>query len=1055
MSLYRRTSSLFRLPRPGRASAVVAALLASLLTAGLSAAADPPACTSTWDGGGGSTYMANPDNWSDNHLPGPSDVACVGAGVKVDLWSGYMTVGALRSDSPINMPGGTLTLTGSPGSSSITSTLTVSGSGWLAVDGVLGADRIVQAGGAIVGKGHVSTADFTWNGGSQGGGAGVTQILSGGPGLALGGDGRSLGSKRTLRIDAGAKAVWTSGDFELTDTARLDNAGSFDIRGDQDLTGYGADATILNEEGATISRSSGNGTVGVGYALANEGRLDVATGTVALRTPTPAGGDSNGDVHIADGATLRLEAGQHLTDHSHVTGAGTLVVARDIQELDGAIEASLTVEGGTAHLNSDVTLPRIELRDGVLSGTGTASTPDLHWSTGSLAGTGRTVIVPGGAGLVLETPQPHGMFGRTLEIAPGAQGLWLEGTLVMQDYALLENRGRFELSGDLPGPEACCAVDAHPLIHNAAGAVLLRRSGRGFARIPYAFRNDGRVEATSGTLAFGAVENIDRGTLRGGEWIVQATLQLPADAVQGNAATLVFDGPSSRVQDPAGGDALRNMSVNEEGGSLTVTGGRDLSLPAAARDFENAGTLVVGAQSTLRAGASYRQTGGRTTLSDSTSRLVAPGGALDVSGGRLEGFGTVDGALTNAALVAPGAASGVPGPVPATITVTGDYLQTATGALEAKIGGVAAGTAHDLLDVSGTATLAGDLRLQTLNGFLPSPDDEFDLLRHAAVQGEFDRVNGLSPDSNHSYWPPQYGDHATTLRRATEPQASIGDVTVAEGDSGDGEARVDISLSSPPTRAVHLHWSTADGSATAPTDYEPVVGDVTIPHGATSAAISVPVHADRVHEGDETFHVDLSNPAGASIGTGRGTITITDDDPALDPPPGGGPGPGTDPGSDPGSGGGTPTPPKPVKPPPKPRPKRCVDRLAPLSSVTMPRPPKAKKRRRLTLRGKASDKGCAKLKSVRIAVALKVKAKDRRRCRWLGLKGRFGKRARCDRPVWLKPRGSAKWQLKLRRALARGSYEARSQARDRAGNLERRLRRRGKGGLNAVGFRVR
>src|SRR5437588_486103 len=82
---------------------------------------------------------------------------------------------------------------GTAGDSSIAGTLTLGGTGMLVVDGDLAADKIVQTGGAVTGRGRIASGDYSWNGGNQGG-SGTTEVTAGGPGLSLAGeDGRSLG----------------------------------------------------------------------------------------------------------------------------------------------------------------------------------------------------------------------------------------------------------------------------------------------------------------------------------------------------------------------------------------------------------------------------------------------------------------------------------------------------------------------------------------------------------------------------------------------------------------------------------------------------------------------------------------------------------------------------------------------------------------------------------------------------------------------------------------------------------------------------------------------
>lgn len=86
---------------------------------------------------------------------------------------------------------------------------------------------------------------------------------------------------------------------------------------------------------------------------------------------------------------------------------------------------------------------------------------------------------------------------------------------------------------------------------------------------------------------------------------------------------------------------------------------------------------------------------------------------------------------------------------------------------------------------------------------------------------------------------------------------------------------------------VTVDYATADGSATAGSDYTPVTGTLTFGPGETSKSFTVPVLNDSIHESDESFRVVLSNPAGgAALGSpANATVTIADDDPDLSSTP--------------------------------------------------------------------------------------------------------------------------------------------------------------------------
>jgi Ca2+-binding RTX toxin-like protein len=130
--------------------------------------------------------------------------------------------------------------------------------------------------------------------------------------------------------------------------------------------------------------------------------------------------------------------------------------------------------------------------------------------------------------------------------------------------------------------------------------------------------------------------------------------------------------------------------------------------------------------------------------------------------------------------------------------------------------------------------------------------------------------------------------HESPAGTPPPPSAAITDVSVIEGDSGTRDANFTVSISNPAPGPVSVDYATADGTATAGTDYESRNGLVTFQPGETSKQVTVPVIGDTLEEPDEGFSVTLSNPAGVTIVDGQGEGTILDDDAA----PGAGTGPG-------------------------------------------------------------------------------------------------------------------------------------------------------------------
>ncbi|TDT88397.1 chitinase [Azorhizobium sp. AG788] len=110
------------------------------------------------------------------------------------------------------------------------------------------------------------------------------------------------------------------------------------------------------------------------------------------------------------------------------------------------------------------------------------------------------------------------------------------------------------------------------------------------------------------------------------------------------------------------------------------------------------------------------------------------------------------------------------------------------------------------------------------------------------------------------------------------PSVSVADASVTEGASGITDLAFTVSLSKATTAPVSLHYATADGTATAGSDYVAGSGTITFAAGETSKVVHVQVNGDTAVEANETLKLILSQPAGATIATGTATGTIVNDD---------------------------------------------------------------------------------------------------------------------------------------------------------------------------------
>ena len=112
-----------------------------------------------------------------------------------------------------------------------------------------------------------------------------------------------------------------------------------------------------------------------------------------------------------------------------------------------------------------------------------------------------------------------------------------------------------------------------------------------------------------------------------------------------------------------------------------------------------------------------------------------------------------------------------------------------------------------------------------------------------------------------------------------QPSITIGSSFRLEGALGtSSDAIFNVMLSNTSFQTITVAFATTDGTATAGSDYVPISGTVTFNPGETTKSVAVSVLGDNIDEIHETFFVTVSNPMNASIATGQGTGTISDDD---------------------------------------------------------------------------------------------------------------------------------------------------------------------------------
>ena len=120
--------------------------------------------------------------------------------------------------------------------------------------------------------------------------------------------------------------------------------------------------------------------------------------------------------------------------------------------------------------------------------------------------------------------------------------------------------------------------------------------------------------------------------------------------------------------------------------------------------------------------------------------------------------------------------------------------------------------------------------------------------------------------------PPPIGDIRPT-------QLSVGDVSVAEGNSGTTAVTFTVNRLGDLSGSSTVKYRTSGGTATASTDYTALaLSTLSFAAGEGSKTVSVDLAGDNLPEKDETLNLVLSTPTGAVIADASGTATVVNDD---------------------------------------------------------------------------------------------------------------------------------------------------------------------------------
>jgi CSLREA domain-containing protein len=133
-------------------------------------------------------------------------------------------------------------------------------------------------------------------------------------------------------------------------------------------------------------------------------------------------------------------------------------------------------------------------------------------------------------------------------------------------------------------------------------------------------------------------------------------------------------------------------------------------------------------------------------------------------------------------------------------------------------------------------------------------------------------------DQGNTGGPAQTDTDQVTIGVGNLPLLSVADASVQEGNSGTTNLSFTVTLAPSSNLVVSVQAATADGTATAGSDYTSTTQTLTFQPGETSKTVSVPILGDSLAESDETLTLTLSSAQNALISRDKATGTIQNDD---------------------------------------------------------------------------------------------------------------------------------------------------------------------------------
>ena len=287
--------------------------------------------------------------------------------------------------------------------------------------------------------------------------------------------------------------------------------------------------------------------------------------------------------------------------------------------------------------------------------------------------------------------------------------------------------------------------------------------------------------------------------------------------------------------------------------------------------YDTSGTIDIASGKTLAFNQPLDQTGGKTVLGGGGATLDS-NPTFSLQGGALEGTGQITGHLASGGIVRPGGSNGI-----GAITVTGTYLQSSDGDYNVQVTGPDPNQ-FDRLIVNGTATLDGDLNIDSTSYAPPTMTLLLNILSSTGLTGTFANVNQESTSGERS-WKPKYEATAVhleplelaelTLDKSAPNSTQVGKTltyTLTATNAGP-DAAIDVTITdSLPAGVVFVSATPSNGGNCSGTTPTISCTFSTVGNGeAVSVTVKVrPLRTGTLTNSAEVSSVSKDDPAGSS-----------------------------------------------------------------------------------------------------------------------------------------------------------------------------------------------